>query len=65
MANCWLIETIGKVTLFAVGVKCAYSFASFMYLTFLGRLFGHGINVRDCGPWAGNKKFDVKKITPL
>lgn len=54
----WL-EIFGFVTALLLGFKSAYNLAHFVYTTFLGRLLGHGIELRKCGPWAG-KNSNVK-----
>jgi len=50
------IEIVGLLTVILVVVKSLYNLGHFVYTTFLGRLLGHGIQVRKCGPWAGNSK---------
>lgn len=51
MACC--MELVGLVTVAILGLKVAYNLAHFAYTTFLGRLLGHGIQLRKCGSWAG------------
>lgn len=46
------IEIVGLLTVILVVVKSLYNLGHFVYTTFLGRLLGHGIQVRKCGPWA-------------
>ena len=54
MTSCsCLAEVAGWVTLVALTVKSLYNLSIFIYTTFLGRLLGHGIDLRKCGPWAG------------
>lgn len=53
--NC-LAEVTGWVALAIFTAKVVYNISHFCYTTFLGRLLGHGIDLRKCGPWAGKFK---------
>ena len=48
----WL-ESVGLVCVVVFGGKLVYNLLHFAYTTFLGRWLGHGIDLRKCGPWAG------------
>lgn len=50
---CWL-EILGFVTALVLILKSVYNLSHFVYVNFLGRLLGHGLNISKCGPWAGN-----------
>lgn len=50
---CCLAEVVGWAALVIFGAKVVYNIGHFIYTTFLGRLLGHGIDPRKCGPWAG------------
>lgn len=54
MENLYVAQIVGQLTLVTVGAKCMYDFTRFLYVNFLGRRFRRGIDVRTCGPWAGN-----------
>ena len=49
------LETIGMLTIILLGFKIAYNVGHFTYTTFVGKLLGNGIRVKNYGPWAGNK----------
>ena len=48
------IEIVGLITVLVVTLKSLYNVGHFVYTTFLGALLGHNIDLRKCGPWAGN-----------
>lgn len=53
MSYSCLVEVIGWVTLVAFTARVVYNLVLFFYTIFLGRLLGHGIDLKKCGPWAG------------
>ncbi|XP_057374669.1 very-long-chain 3-oxoacyl-CoA reductase-B-like [Daphnia carinata] len=48
---CWL-ESLGFVTGLVLILKSIYNLSHFVYVNFLGRFIGHGLNISKCGPWA-------------
>lgn len=50
-----LVETVGWITISLVGVVVVYDVCHFVYTTLLGRMLGLGIDLRKCGPWAGEQ----------
>ena len=53
MEICQLVEIVGWITISLIGAVVVYDVSHFIYTTFLGRLLGFGIDLRKCGPWAG------------
>ena len=53
--TCYTVETFGWITLILIAVKLTYNGIYFVYVHFLGRLLGLGIDISKCGPWAGNE----------
>lgn len=51
----WM-ELVGLLTVVVLGLKSLWNLAQFFYTTSIGRLLGHGIELRKCGPWAGTIK---------
>ena len=47
------VKTVGLLTIFVIIGKLIYNLIHFAYTTFVGRWLGHGIDLRKCGPWAG------------
>lgn len=42
-----------------------YNVSYFVYTTFLGNFLGYGIQVKNCGPWAGNLLKQVNNSTTM
>ncbi|XP_057374668.1 very-long-chain 3-oxoacyl-CoA reductase-like [Daphnia carinata] len=52
MSGCCLAEFVGWSALAIIAANSLYNVCHFIYTTFLGRLLGHGIDLKSCGPWA-------------
>lgn len=62
MAN-YLAEVVGWSTIALFLAKIVYNLGHFAYTTFLGRLLGHGVDVKQCGPWAGIHNFHNTSVS--